>query len=129
MQEYFMTHTGYDFMYLVSCALNNTVPEKKYLSRMNFEDLYAAIESAINSGEYRNDNSDISKIIDGWKNDKEQAMYKMILMDIERESLTKYMEQEGIWYMPLKGIILKDIYPENVIHQMADNDILFDAKF
>ena len=39
------------------------------------------------------------------------------------------MEESGIWYLPLKGIILKDYYPEVGMRQMSDNDILYDADF
>ena len=31
--------------------------------------------------------------------------------------------------MPLKGCILKEMYPDFSMRQMADNDILFDEKF
>ena len=37
------------------------------------------------------------------------------------------MDSEHIWYLPLKGIILKDYYPSVGMRQMSDNDILFDA--
>ena len=30
--------------------------------------------------------------------------------------------------MPLKGSVLKDLYPENGMREMSDNDILFDAS-
>lgn len=39
------------------------------------------------------------------------------------------MEQRGIWYLPLKGIILKEFYPSVGMRQMSDNDILFDEAF
>jgi len=29
--------------------------------------------------------------------------------------------------MPLKGSMLKDLYPENGMREMADNDMLYDA--
>ena len=35
--------------------------------------------------------------------------------------------ENGIWYMPLKGSILKEWYPKFGMREMADNDILFDA--
>ena len=37
-------------------------------------------------------------------------------------------ERQGIWYMPLKGSVLKAIYPETGMREMADNDILFDKS-
>lgn len=38
-------------------------------------------------------------------------------------------EKAGIWYLPLKGVILKEMYPVYGIRQMADNDILFDFTY
>lgn len=40
----------------------------------------------------------------------------------------QYMDAEHIWYMPLKGAILKDLYPRQEMRQMADNNILFDTS-
>ena len=36
------------------------------------------------------------------------------------------MEKKHIWDCNLKGIILKNYYPEYGLREMADNDILFD---
>lgn len=49
-------------------------------------------------------------------------------MDTERHQLEKEFAKNGIWYMPLKGSILKDWYHKFGMREMADNDILFDEK-
>jgi hypothetical protein len=49
-------------------------------------------------------------------------------MDAERGQLLSWMDDHQIWYMPLKGSILKNLYPKTGMRQMADNDILFDAN-
>ena len=59
---------------------------------------------------------------------KAKAARKNILLDFERKKLFSFCEEKGIWYMPLKGCILKDMYPDFSMRQMADNDILFDPK-
>ena len=41
----------------------------------------------------------------------------------------QYFEEKGIWYLPLKGIVLQQYYPKIGMRQMCDNDILFDAAF
>ncbi len=38
---------------------------------------------------------------------KKKSIRKNCLLDIERTSILADMEQHGIWYMPLKGSILK----------------------
>ncbi len=58
---------------------------------------------------------------------KYMAIRKLVLMDADMEKLFALMEQAGIWYMPLKGAVLKDDYPELGMRQMSDHDILFDA--
>ena len=58
---------------------------------------------------------------------KATSVYRTILMDVEREKILAFMEERGIWYLPLKGIVLKELYPALGARQMADNDILIDA--
>lgn len=50
-------------------------------------------------------------------------------MDAERVEIIKFLEEKHIWYMPLKGVILKEFYPEYGLRQMCDNDILFDNDY
>lgn len=51
-----------------------------------------------------------------------------MLFDNEREAILQQLEKNQIWYLPLKGIILRSMYPETYMREMADNDILFDAS-
>ena len=43
----------------------------------------------------------------------------------EREELYRYLNENKIDYLPLKGIILNDYYPDPLVREFADNDILF----
>ena len=63
-----------------------------------------------------------------WTQAKSKAIRKNMLLDAERAQITAFLEQEHIWYMPLKGSLLKDFYPRAGMRQMSDNDILFDAS-
>jgi hypothetical protein len=56
-----------------------------------------------------------------------KAIRKAALLDTERAAVLEEMEKAGIWYMPLKGCALKEMYPQVGMRQMSDNDILFDA--
>lgn len=62
-----------------------------------------------------------------WKDRMVKAVRKVLLFDAERKKLCAWMDSEHIWYLPLKGIILKGYYPSVGMRQMLDNDILFDA--
>ncbi len=59
---------------------------------------------------------------------KEKAIRKNILLDTQRNKLAKIFDENEIWYMPLKGAILKDWYPKLGMRQMSDNDILIDEN-
>ena len=54
-----------------------------------------------------------------------KAVRKVTAMDIDKTLLFEKMEQEKIWYMPLKGAVIKDWYPSISMRQMSDFDILF----
>ena len=63
-----------------------------------------------------------------WEDRIVKAVRKVLLFDVERKKLCVWMDSEHIWYLPLKGIVLKDYYPSVGMRQMSDNDILFDAE-
>ncbi len=54
---------------------------------------------------------------------------KTILFEEERKSLYAYMDEKKIAYLPLKGIIINELYKEYGSREFADNDILFDLKY
>lgn len=62
-----------------------------------------------------------------WEDRMVKAVRKVLLFDAERKKLCAWMDSEHIWYLPLKGIVLKEYYPSIGMRQMSDNDILFDA--
>ena len=113
-------------MYLIRCVLNNKAPAKEKLDKMDLSGVFAvakahsltaiaayALESA---GIYDKD----------FEEEKNKSIRKTIILDAERENVLAELEKAGIWYMPLKGILIKDLYPQIGMRQMADNDILFD---
>lgn len=63
-----------------------------------------------------------------WLEAKNKAIRKNMLLDTECKAILHELEIQGIWYMPLKGSILKDWYPKPGMREMADNDILFDPS-
>ena len=51
---------------------------------------------------------------------------KVAMFARERKDLYQYLNKFDIDFLPLKGIILKDYYPDENTREFADNDILFD---
>ena len=126
MTKHDYKQNAYYLMYLIRCVLNNKIPAKEKLDKMDLSGVFAvakrhsltaiaayALESA---GIYDKD----------FEEEKNKAIRKTIILDAERENVFAELEKAGIWYMPLKGIIIKDLYPQIGMRQMGDNDILID---
>jgi len=116
-------------IYLSGCVVNGNVPAKEHVASVNLEHLYTAASKhnlcaivgyALESAGIF-DNSFIQA--------KAKAIRKVAAMEIDKELLFERFEQEKIWYLPLKGTVIKDLYPSIGLRQMADFDILFDRKY
>ena len=127
--------TARDFIYLTACMLNSAVPDKGRLKQMELSKVYLLakkhmLASAIylsleQTGclEYLD-----KELSDQWRMYTDVVIRKNILMNVERERILDRLESEGIWYMPLKGSIIADYYPDFGMREMADNDILYDRE-
>ena len=122
-----MNKSAKDLIYLLSCAVNGITPDKASVQAMDPEQLYqlakahslrAAVYIALRSADAKDVN---------FQQAYNKAVRKNVLLDVERTAIFERFEQQGIWYMPLKGSILKELYPENGMREMADNDVLYDS--
>ncbi len=130
-------------IYLVACAVHQATPDPRLLRGADLLDLYkiskkhmltsaaaVALESAglvrgpEDSGS-RNRSSD-SEAAFLFYQARGKAIRKTAAMDADRASIFACFESSGIRYMPLKGAVLKDLYPVYGMRQMSDNDILVD---
>ena len=131
------TETALDFVTLTACGLHGRTPASGWVAQMDLPSLYALSRyhsmSALLCMALESAEKETSGVLNDtalwqrWRTDKDQAIRKGLLLDAERKALFSFMEQEGIWYMPLKGALLKDVYPKVGMRQMSDNDILFDV--
>ncbi len=85
--------------------------------------LYCALEG------YEAQSERDKKLLARFKKELDLSARKNILLDYERSQLFAYLDSIDAWYMPLKGVILKDMYPRMGMRKMSDNDILFDASY
>lgn len=124
-------------LHLLNCAIHGRKPEK-LPDELNFDDLYkmsrfhsiaSMIAAALESGGLMSDEYMTEKQIKQWHSVQSNALRRSVLFDTEREKIMNYMEDQGIWHMPLKGSMLKDMYPATGMREMADNDILFDQTY
>lgn len=124
----------YTFLYLLMCGVEGKPPSSELLREMNMEDVYQiSVYHTLSAMTYMilEKGQDIleGEVFKNWKKEKDKAIRKNILLDRERERIFAFMEEQRIWHMPLKGIILKKMYPAFGMRQMADNDILYDSNF
>lgn len=127
-----------DMLYLVTSALHNRSPHLNKVSDMDLDKLYhmskfhsmtAIVCMALELSGIFDSDAIAPSHIKKWRDEKDKAVRKTILFDVERQQITDFMEKQGIWYMPLKGVIIKDLYPKIGMRQMSDNDILFDKSY
>ena len=135
MKKTTLDKTEKDMLYLLACGLHNVQPHFSKTGQMNLELLYrkarfhsltAMLCMVLEQTDIFHASDEI--MVKKWIQEKEKAIRKSILLDAEREKILDLMEQAGIWHMPLKGSILKKMYPKYGMRQMADVDILYDTS-
>lgn len=133
MGETQLDQTARHMIYLVACALHAKAPEPEYLEGLDLERLYRlsclhSVQSAVcmaleESEAFQEADPAMKK---RWQDEKNKAIRKNLLLEAESREIMGYMEEQGIWYAPLKGALLKDMYPRYGMRQMSDVDILMD---
>ena len=130
----YINQIAYDMIYLASVGINSKCkPDEKCLERYrtneeNRKELFQmsakhSIDALIGMT-LKQAGVVLPKY---WEESMVKAVRKVLLFDAERKKLCAWMDREHIWYLPLKGIVLKEYYPSIGMRQMSDNDILFDA--
>ncbi len=121
-----MDQTTKDLIYLVGCAVNGTVPDR--VGQMDPDGIYqtaarhllsAAVSFALQRAGVKDERITASIA---------KAQKKAVILEAEKTALFRRFEEAHIRYMPLKGAVLKDYYPEFGMREMADYDILIDAE-
>ncbi len=118
---------AYDLCTLVRCALAGQAPcwedmDLDAVHRMAKQHSLGAISYMALEGTGATLHSE-------WKQERDMALRKQLLLQMERQQIQSQLDAMGCWYMPLKGSILAELYPRPGMRQMADNDILFDARY
>ena len=80
--------------------------------------LSAAVAAALESAGYKDERSALAIGI---------SVRRALFFDRERKAVCAALEEAGIWYVLMKGLVLRQYYPKFGMREMTDNDILFDA--
>ena len=128
LPNYNMVKATEDIRYLLTCALHEESPAMERVKTMNPDSVYrladenglvAAVAMALEQ---------IVPLPRPFDQAKKKAIRKLALFDIERDAVFNALETAGIWYLPLKGVVLGELYPKRAMREMGDNDILCDPE-
>lgn len=122
-----MMKNEYDMLYLTVCALNDRVPEKERLDKMDMDGLLKVCRKHSLSGLCAFALEKAGAMNDAFLKEKLLSVRKVMRLDAERKRILGIFEEKGIWYMPLKGVFMKEYYPQLGMRVMCDNDILVDS--
>ena len=117
-----------NLVYLLSCSVNGTPVARERAETMDLSALYEAADSHLLTGITAMALESAGIRDEAFTQAKGKAIRKVAAMDMDRAAVMDKMEEEEIWHMPLKGAVLKDLYPLLGMRQMADIDILIDAS-
>ena len=120
---------SYDLIYLVYCIINQKIPDKKKVENMTLDGVYKVAENHKLTSAAAMALESVGIHEHSFTQSKGKAIRKNAALDLERAKLLSFLDKNNIWYIPLKGIIMQDYYPEYGMRQMSDNDILFDKKY
>lgn len=122
---------AYDMLYLALCAVTEQKPDENRIADMDFSAIYKwCLRHSVAATVYTAAEPFLAEgqLKEKWRQRKELVGIINAMMDNERHEVLKFCEENQIWYMPLKGAVLKDWYPENCVREMGDNDILIDEN-
>lgn len=135
MRERKLRKTDTDLIYLISCSIHEKKADECRVQSMDLQGLYeAACRHSLSAAACAAlEKTEVFRAADAalvqkWKETKEKAVRKSLLLNTERAAILKDFEEKGIWNIPLKGVILQNLYPAYGMREMSDNDILCDGS-
>ena len=127
-----MTDTEYkkslqEIIYLCSCAINGIEPQADRVKDIKLDRLYEASQKHMLTAMVGQVLKGVGISSPKLKDAIALAQRKAVILNNDLANVTSALETAGIWYMPLKGTVLKNLYPCFAMREMADVDVLFDA--
>lgn len=121
-----------DLLYLIRCAVRQEkmstswqlkTPLSTLLKLAQFHSIEALLFDTVKQVLIRDEDK---PVLSQWQLEHDKAFRRYLLFTAERQAILEQLEQEQIWSMVLKGVVLQADYPQPHYRQMSDNDILFD---
>ena len=119
--------TADDVICLVSCAVNGTAADKARVDAMDLDQVFVfagrhMLKALVSSALLRAGCKDRRAAETEARAVRREALFSDALEKVKKE-----LTEKNIWFMPLKGAVLKKYYPGFGLREYADCDILFDA--
>lgn len=119
-------------IHLLKCGLNGEKPDEKP-ENISFEDIFrlAKMHSVANLAYYaveRLDEQPLQPLAGEWREVRDKAVVKGITQLYERDMVIEALTGAGINICPLKGCLLKEMYPQQDMRMMSDLDILMEHE-
>lgn len=112
---------------LCAHAVRGETPDEGFVRGLDLELLYRAARRHLLTGIVAYALESAGVFDKNFTQAKGKAIRKVAAMDVEMTGIFEEFDRRGIWHAPLKGSVLKDLYPEVGMRQMSDHDILIDA--
>ena len=128
MDQSDMMKTAEALIYLVSCAINREKPDRVFCAKIDLDAVFEMARKHRITAAAAFALKEIMPLPPHWKEAWGKAMRNHALFEMERAKVLEALETDGIWYLPLKGVVLKGCYPKPSMREMTDNDILYDAS-
>ena len=115
-----------NLIYLLRYAVDGGAPDKEKVAAMDLDAVYKlsrkhSVSAAAGTALSNAGITDL-KFVQACT----QSIRKHVFFEAECRKIMGEFEKSGIWYMPMKGYLLKELYPSAGMREMADVDILFD---
>ena len=116
-----------DLVRLVSCAVNGEKPDGEFVASLDLTALFEVAESHMLTAAAGAALERAGTVDPAFHEAYSRSMRNEALRDAECRTVFSALEEAGVWYMPLKGAVMKAYYPIFGIRQMTDIDVLIDA--
>ncbi|SCW44135.1 Uncharacterised nucleotidyltransferase [Ruminococcaceae bacterium YRB3002] len=99
-----------DLIYLLSCAVNGMKPDTERVADMDLDAVFALASRNMLAATIAPALKEAGIQDNRFAKALEHSALKSSTMDMEMDALFAELDKAGIWYMPLKGIVLQHLY-------------------
>ena len=123
----------YEYIFhLLACVLKNEQPHEKP-SDLSFENIYMiakkhTIENMLFYAIEKLHTKPEPELLKKWSEMRDKAIIRDFNQLHEFTVMSSKFEANKVRFLPLKGIYIKDMYPQRDMRSMSDIDILIDSK-